>query len=184
MLNDCTVIDPHPPSSSSASRKEHQAVVIEGTRITHIVDVDKLGSVVDGDYATFHCKNNMTVVPGFVGMHEHMFHMSNKMSEKIPGVPLPPAPDKVEAIDAATFPLNGAGYLNSMFYSAPKMYLAAGITTARTAGAMDAWADLNLAKDIQEGKDVGPRILAQHLHCAGTFLQMQKFVAQVRQPRR
>lgn len=173
VLNDCTVIDPNPPSGGGAARRAHQAIVIEGTRITHIVDADKLGSVVTGDFASLPCENNMTVVPGFIGMHEHMFHTSAKKSPFLPNDP--PVPENVEAIDGTTFPMNGGGYLNSMFYSAPKLYLAAGVTTARTAGAVDAWADLNLANDIQAGKDVGPRILPTAPYiAAGTFLQMQR----------
>lgn len=69
-----------------------------------------------------------TVVPGLVGLHQHLFY---------PGafgrVPLP--------------------------YSAPRLYLGAGVTTARTAGAYAAYAEMNLADRIAAGDVPGPTIV-------------------------
>lgn len=174
VLHDVTVVDP-----SSSSRKEHQVVVVEGTQISAVGDLADLDKLLDGrtDYAKVPCGGRFTVAPGFIGMHEHLFHTSSgRASPFLPGDP--PVPNKVEASDTgagSSHPMDGAGYLNDMFYTAPKMYLAAGVTTARTAGAVDAWADLNLARDIDAGIEVGPRILPTAPYIAsGTFLQMQR----------
>ncbi|MGH9591896.1 MAG: amidohydrolase family protein, partial [Bryobacteraceae bacterium] len=68
-----------------------------------------------------------SVMPGMVGMHEHMFY---------------PA---------------GAQY-NELSVTAPRLYLACGVTTARTAGSLEPYADLNMKKAIDEGKAIGPKM--------------------------
>lgn len=69
-----------------------------------------------------------TVVPGFVGLHEHLFYAG-----AYGRVPLP--------------------------YSAPRLYLGTGVTTARTAGAYAAYAEMNLADRIATGEVPGPTIV-------------------------
>jgi imidazolonepropionase-like amidohydrolase len=72
-----------------------------------------------------------TVIPGLVGMHEHLFYPS------FGGVPI---------------------YIEHGM-SFPRLYLASGITTARTAGTLEPYTDLNLKKMIDEGKMPGPKML-------------------------
>src|SRR5205814_10033381 len=55
-----------------------------------------------------------TVIPGIVGMHDHMY-----------------------------FPA-GAGEENYLAFSAPRLYLASGVTTVRTAGSVEPYRELNL----------------------------------------
>lgn len=74
---------------------------------------------------------NRTVLPGLVGMHEHLFYPSGE------GVPI----------------------YNEQAFSFPRLYLASGVTTARTAGSMEFQTDLNLKKLIDEGRMPGPRFL-------------------------
>ncbi len=74
---------------------------------------------------------NHTVIPGLVGMHEHLFYPSGG------GVPL---------------------YIEHGM-SFPRLYLAAGVTTARTAGTLEPYTDLNLKKMIDEGRMPGPKML-------------------------
>lgn len=69
-----------------------------------------------------------TVLPGYVMLHEHMFY---------------PA---------------GRGNYNSQAYSFPRLYLAGGVTTARTAGSMVPYVDLNLKRVIDAGEIPGPRL--------------------------
>ncbi len=70
-----------------------------------------------------------SVIPGLVQMHEHMFYPS------------------------------GAGTVyNSQAYSFSRLYLAGGVTTMRTAGNMNGYADLNLSRAIAAGTAVGPAI--------------------------
>ena len=69
-----------------------------------------------------------TVFPGFVGMHDHLFY---------------PAGDFV-------YP--------TMVRSFPRLYLAAGVTTIRTTGSMEPYADLEIKRDIDRGAVPGPKI--------------------------
>lgn len=66
------------------------------------------------------------MTPGFVMMHEHLHY---------------PA---------------GDGAYNEMHYSFPSLYLAGGVTTARTAGSMSTYGDLSLKHAIAEGLVPGP----------------------------
>jgi imidazolonepropionase-like amidohydrolase len=70
-----------------------------------------------------------TVIPGIVGMHEHLFY---------------PAP--------ADGPLTAV----EQFYSFPPLYLASGVTTARTTGSMDPYGDLAVKAYVDGGKIPGP----------------------------
>ena len=75
-----------------------------------------------------------TVFPGLVGMHEHLFY---------------PLPDNRPGL----LPLYG-----EMADSAPRLYLAGGVTSARTAGSLEPYTDLSLKHDIDAGKIPGPRL--------------------------
>jgi imidazolonepropionase-like amidohydrolase len=86
---------------------------------------------------------NYTVIPGLVGMHEHLFYPTGG------GVPI---------------------YAEHAF-SFPRLYLASGVTTARTAGGLEVQTDLMVKKWIDEGRYVGPDMLitAGYLEGTGTF---------------
>jgi len=70
-----------------------------------------------------------TIIPGLVGMHEHMFRPAS-----------------------ADGPFIG----NEMFASFPPLYLASGVTTARTAGSMDPYGDLGIRREVEAGRLIGP----------------------------
>ena len=84
-----------------------------------------------------------TVIPGLVGMHEHLFYPSGR------GVPL---------------------YIEHAF-SFPRLYLASGVTTARTAGGLEVQTDLAVKKQIDEGRVPGPKmfVTAGYLEGPGSF---------------
>ncbi len=67
-----------------------------------------------------------TLLPGFVMVHEHMFY---------------PA---------------GEFVYNELLFSFPRLYLAGGTTTMRTAGTMMPYADLNVRDAINRGEIIGP----------------------------
>lgn len=67
-----------------------------------------------------------TLTPGLVLMHEHMF-----------------------------YPTGRANY-GEMSFSFPRLYLAGGVTTLRTAGSVSPYADLNLSTEIAAGRTPGP----------------------------
>jgi imidazolonepropionase-like amidohydrolase len=88
-----------------------------------------------------------TVIPGLVGMHEHLFYPSGE------GIPT----------------------YNTQAFSFPRLYLANGVTTARTAGSMEPVTDLKVKSLIDAGKMPGPKmyITGPYLEGSGTnFLQL------------
>ncbi len=70
-----------------------------------------------------------TLLPGFVMVHEHMFY---------------PAPK--------------SGEYSEYPYSFSRLYLAGGTTTMRTAGSMAPYGDINVARAIARGEQIGPDI--------------------------
>lgn len=85
-----------------------------------------------------------TVIPGLIGMHEHLFY---------------PA---------------GGGQYNEQSFSFPRLYLAAGVTTIRTGGNLEGYTDINLARLIDAGQRIGPHIFptAPYMEGPTPFLQM------------
>ena len=105
--------------------RHDQSVVIAHGRISS-VGPDR--SVVVPSGATVLDESGKTLLPGLVGMHEHLF-----------------------------YPNVGKYILATVLgESAPRMYLSAGITTARTAGSIAPVTDLAIKRLIQEGKQAGP----------------------------
>jgi imidazolonepropionase-like amidohydrolase len=84
-----------------------------------------------------------TVIPGMVGMHEHLFYPSGS------GIPM----------------------YNEQAFSFPRLYLATGVTTARTAGTMEPYTDLNVKRLIEEGRMPGPKLWVSgpYLEGKGSF---------------
>jgi imidazolonepropionase-like amidohydrolase len=82
-----------------------------------------------------------TIIPGLVGMHDHMFYPA-------PGGGLPLYPEH-----ASSF---------------PRLYLAGGVTSIRTTGSLEPYADLELKQAIDAGRLVGPKI-----HVTGPYLEGQ-----------
>ena len=79
--------------------------------------------------AVVHDLTGKTVIPGLVMAHEHNFYSS------LAGGPF---------------------HMNYMAYSFPRMYLAAGVTTARTTGSLEPYTDLELKRRIAMGQSIGP----------------------------
>ena len=117
-----------------------QTVLIRDGRITAVgpdAEVD-----VPGDARVLNLPGH-TVVPGFVGLHDHTFYMTR-------------------------------GRRVQLNFSAPRLYLASGVTTIRTTGAFSPYSELNLKRSIQEGQEIGPRmfITGPYLSGAGAMSQM------------
>ena len=74
-----------------------------------------------------------TVMPGLVMMHEHLVYPTDRSADA----------ERMYPSHASTF---------------PRLYLAAGVTTLRTAGSAEPTTDLNLKHEIEDGKRVGPDI--------------------------
>jgi len=78
-----------------------------------------------------------SLIPGLVGMHEHLFYTS--------------------ALD-----LDGSDklvpHLSEISFTAPRLYLAAGVTSIRTTGSIEPYTDLDLKKQIDANQMVGPNM--------------------------
>src|SRR5271155_782569 len=88
-----------------------------------------------------------TVIPGLVGMHEHLFY---------------PTPQE---------PQGGVAFYGEAADSAPRLYLAGGVTTARTAGSVEPYTDLELKRKIDAGLLPGPKldVTGPYLEGKGSF---------------
>jgi imidazolonepropionase-like amidohydrolase len=128
-------------------------VVIENGRITQIGPGE---SVAPAEGQVVLDRPGHTVLPGLVGMHDHLFHIA-RPNLRGDGRSDPPL------------------IVPQMTFSAPLLYLASGVTTIRTTGSVEPYADLNLARAIEEGRLVGPHVdvTAPYLEGGGSpFLQM------------
>lgn len=78
-------------------------------------------------------------MPGLVAVHAHLYHVArpNLCAEGTSG--------PLILVRQMTFP-------------APRLCLVAGVTTTRTAGSGEPYADLNVRKAIDEGRMAGPRV--------------------------
>src|SRR6266566_3872792 len=124
--------------------QQDQNIVIERGKITSVEagsDVSPTNSVTVLDLRGY------TVMPGIVGMHNHLFYIARP---------------NITADSGGEDPL----LVPQMSFSAPRLYLAAGVTTMRTTGSVETYADLNLKRKIDEGKLPGP-----HIDVTGPYLE-------------
>lgn len=129
---------------TGAPEVEDQNVVIEGGKITAI---QKGSEVASGAGETVLDLHGYTVIPGLVGMHNHLFYIAR------------PNLDSRRHFDNPLL-------VPQMTFSAPRLYLAAGVTTMRTTGSVETYADLNLKHEIDSGKLPGP-----HIDVTGPYLE-------------
>lgn len=118
--------------------REQQTVVLRNGLIDAVgahVAVPKGAMVIDG--------SGRTLIPGLVGMHDHMFY---------------PAPRVNPHAKEAIYPEQASSF--------PKLYLAGGVTTIRTTGSTEPYTDLELKKAIDAGKIPGPK-----MHTTGPYLE-------------
>jgi len=100
-----------------------------------------------------------SVIPGLVGMHDHMFY-THSLDRDSMGRTAPPGQLAAE-----------------LAFSFPRLYLAAGVTTVRTTGSMEPYMDINLKAQIDDGRAPGPAmfISSPYLEGKGTqFPQMHE----------
>ncbi|CAM0999281.1 Amidohydrolase [Rhodanobacter sp. Root179] len=127
------VIDGH-----GTGARENQTVLLRDGRIAAVgrhVDVPRDATVIDG--------SGQTLMPGLVGMHDHMFYPAPRVN---------PASKELLAPEQAS--------------SFPKLYLAGGVTTIRTTGSVEPYTDLALKKAIDAGLIPGPK-----MHTTGPYLE-------------
>lgn len=141
---------------TGAAAVEDQTVVIANGRIA---TVGPAATTAVPDGAQVLALQGRTVIPGLVGMHNHLFDTAWRNVDEN-GRLLPP------------------GFMVSeIAYSAPRLYLAAGVTTLRTTGNVEGFTDLEVKRAIEAGRAPGPDIdaTAPYLEGPGSiFPQMHQ----------
>ncbi len=122
---------------------EDQTVLIDGPRIAA---VQPASAAVPQRYTLLDL-TGATVIPGIVGMHNHLFYLQR------------PNIDPSGHFDNPII-------VPQMTFSAPRLYLANGVTTMRTTGSVEPYTDLSLKREIDAGHLVGP-----HLDVTGPYLE-------------
>jgi imidazolonepropionase-like amidohydrolase len=118
---------------TGAAARDNQAIVMSGGKITAVGDDSGVYAPSGSQVLDLH---GYTVIPGLVGMHDHL-----------------------------VYPV-GSGIYGEMGFSFPRLYLAGGVTTIRTTGALEAYTDIELKKKIDAGETPGPKI-----HVTGPYLE-------------
>jgi imidazolonepropionase-like amidohydrolase len=104
----------------------HQTVLLRNGRIEQVGPLKKVK--VPAGAESINCAGK-TLIPGLVMLHEHLYY---------------------------TMPAGGLFNIAQMPYSFPRLYLAGGATTIRTAGSIEPQTDLAIQRLIGEGKFIGP----------------------------
>src|SRR3989441_933650 len=139
------------PDSFAAGVREYIAVDTSVVALTHVLLVDGTGAAPKSDQtvviragkiaavgpaaavqipagARVMDMNGSTVIPGIIGMHDHLFYTA------------------------------AGGRAVQMGYTGPRLYLGSGVTTIRTTGSRAPYAEINLKDAVDHGLAPGPRI--------------------------
>lgn len=124
---------------TGAPAKDDQTIVIADGKIQA---VGPSGSVNIPANAQQLDRTGYTVIPGLVGMHDHLFYIDSASLQR-------PRSGKVDE----------PGLIGvELAYTAPRLYLAAGVTTMRTTGSVEPYTDLKIKQRIDAGLMPGPKI--------------------------
>lgn len=122
---------------TGAAARDDQTIVIGNGRIVSI------GATVEESplHTTALNLAGYTVIPGLVGMHDHLFYTVGQ-----------------------------GGLAGEMPLSFPRLYLAAGVTSIRTTGSIEPYTDIEIKRQIDSGLAVGPkmRLTAPYLEGSGS----------------
>jgi len=110
---------------TGAAAKPDQTLILSEGKIRSIGDATSAVVPKDAQVIDLH---GYSVIPGLVGMHEHMFY---------------PAGDAI---------------FHEMAISFPRLYLAGGVTTIRTTGSVEPYTDLAIKWQIDGGEVPGPHM--------------------------
>jgi imidazolonepropionase-like amidohydrolase len=124
--------------------QEDRTVVLRNGRIEAVTDA----KVAPPAGAQIIALAGHSVMPGLVGMHNHLMYTASLNQDEDGKLPQP-------------------GFLvTELAFSAPRLYLAAGVTTMRTTGSIEPYTDLNIRKKIDAMEMPGP-----HIDVTGPYLE-------------
>ena len=152
VLNHVRVID-----GTGSPAKEDQAIVVTDGKITFVGASSSAQIPPDAQRIE---RSGYTVIPGLVGMHDHLYYTDSYSLQVVDGKIREPG------LFVAEIP-----------YTAPILYLAAGVTTMRTTGSLEPYTDLKVKNRIDARLMPGPSIdaTAPYLEGAPTrFAQMHE----------
>jgi len=110
---------------TGAAVREDQTILLHQGKIESLGDSSTANVPKDAQVLDL---QGYTVIPGLVGMHDHMFYPMGNL------------------------------VFGEMAYSFPRLYLAGGVTTIRTTGSLEPYTDLELKKSIDRGATPGPKM--------------------------
>jgi hypothetical protein len=129
---------------TGAAPQENRTVVLRAGKIAAIADA----ATPPPEGARVIDLAGHSVIPGLVGMHNHLMYTASINLDEDDKIPPP-------------------GFLvTELAFSAPRLYLAAGVTTMRTTGSIEPNTDLNIRQLIDAGKMPGP-----HIDVTGPYLE-------------
>src|SRR5512143_964122 len=127
---------------TGAPAQDNRVVVLRNGKIKSI------GDAAPPDGARAIDLSGHSVMPGLVGMHNHLMYTASINLDEDDKIPPP-------------------GFLvTELAFSAPRLYLASGVTTMRTTGSIEPYTDLNIRRLIDEMKMPGP-----HIDVTGPYLE-------------
>jgi imidazolonepropionase-like amidohydrolase len=121
---------------TGSAAREDATILLAGGKITA---VGAAGTAIPAGAEVLDLRGR-TVIPGLVGMHDHLFY-SSTLDRDSTGRVAPPGQ-----------------LLGEEAFSFPRLYLAAGVTTIRTTGSIEPYTDLSLKAQIDRGLIPGPAI--------------------------
>ena len=140
---------------TGATAREDQTIVISDGKIESVGSSTDVKVPVNAQTLDL---SGYTVLPGLVGMHDHLF-----------------------------FPMGGSPPMYSnMGSSFPRLYLANGVTTIRTTGSVAPYTDLEIKKLIDSGRMIGPKmhITGPYLEGKGSFTPVMHTLVDANDARR
>lgn len=121
---------------TGAPAQENRTVILRDGRIASIGD----GAAAIPAGAHVIDLTGRSVIPGLVGMHNHLMYTASINLDEDDKIPPP------------------GFFVTEIAFSAPRMYLAAGVTSMRTTGSVEPYTDLNIKRMIDARQIPGPKI--------------------------
>ena len=106
-----------------------QTILISGDKIKAIASSASVAIPPNARHVDL---SGYTAIPGFVGMHDHLFYVTGSV--------------------------NGEYLAHEMPLGFPRLFLAAGVTTTRTTGSYEPYTDLEIKKAVDSGEMAGPKL--------------------------